>query len=51
MIGRFLCRVGLHRWRLIGVHPMPALPTFPKPRLLKLKCRRCAKRDWSFSGD
>ena len=49
MIGRLLCRIGVHSWRLISKRKLPpALPLFPSPLYMVHRCRRCGKRDWDF---
>ncbi|MDT7533743.1 hypothetical protein OVY48_09935 [Sphingobium sp. SA2] len=49
MIGRLLCRLGLHRMRLVGKRPLPpALPLFPSPLYLRYRCHRCGHQDWDF---
>lgn len=49
MIGRLLCRIGLHRWRRTGTKSLPPLPPqFPTPAFIEFECRHCPKTDWTF---
>lgn len=49
MIARLLCRIGLHVWRTEKNLPLPPVPPqFPNPIFTKVRCSRCAAKDWRF---
>lgn len=52
MIGRLLCRLGLHAWRTDEVRELPPVrPAFPRPAFINYRCNRCGKTDWTFRSE